>query len=170
MNIELTLETQADRSSRPFQFPVEGDLVFGRGPDSAVALDGTALSREHFALRNQDGSLQLQDLSSNGTWLNGQRLGKGVTAPVAEGAVIEIPGYRLHVRAIAAAALSSPTAVPARAEPAATDSVPSQPRSPLRMVFGPVIGFWNGFTGIEKLLLWVAASAGGLLLAYLNSN
>ncbi|MEZ5403552.1 MAG: FHA domain-containing protein [Bryobacteraceae bacterium] len=163
MTIELTVETEADRSERPYQFPLESDLVFGRGPESAVPLDGTALSREHFSLRADNGDVRVYDLSSNGTWHNGQRLGKGGSAAVASGSVIEIMGYRFVVRDIRAKRAAEPPPAPGK-------RVPAEPPPPPKPLLAPVSDFWNGFTGFEKTMLWVAAATAALLAAYLSSN
>ena len=42
-----------------------------------VALDGPLISREHVVFEFREGKLTLEDLSVNGSWLNGQALKRG---------------------------------------------------------------------------------------------
>src|ERR1700760_4479565 len=60
-----TVETQVD---------IEDRVVLGRHLDSPVLLQGEALSRQHFALFITDDQLLVENLSVNGTRLNGEAL------------------------------------------------------------------------------------------------
>lgn len=61
-------------------FTLEPVNVIGRRPDCTIVLDEPYVSGEHSELSLQGGEWQLRDLgSTNGTYVNGQRL----TAPVA---------------------------------------------------------------------------------------
>ena len=60
-------------------------------------LQGDRLSRHHFSLIVIDGALTVEDLSSNGTWLNGALLKEQMSAKVKSGDIIEIPGYEMQV-------------------------------------------------------------------------
>lgn len=74
------------------QFPLrQGSIVIGRAPDQCAVIfpDGTpGVSRVHCKLDYLGGSCTLTDLgSSNGTFLNGQRLAPNVPMPLAPGSV-----------------------------------------------------------------------------------
>ena len=61
----------------------EGErLVVGRGGRARIACKTSACSREHCAIGLSDGALYVEDLgSSNGTWLNGQKVKRSPLAP-----------------------------------------------------------------------------------------
>lgn len=148
---------------------MDGELLFGRGPQSPLPLDGSALSREHFSLVKEAGAVRIRDLSSNGTWVNGQRLGRADQPPLAPGAVIEIAGYRFHIRSIGAGA-SKPGMPPPASLATGPPVLKAAATSPVEAILAPVRGFWHGFTGLEKTMLFVAGCTAGLLLAYLRWN
>jgi len=58
-------------------FPLEGDqLTIGRDSSNGVAINDAEISRRHSRLSFQGGKYVLEDLgSTNGTFVNGQRLG-----------------------------------------------------------------------------------------------
>ncbi len=60
-----------------------GDLVVGRAVDNDLVLDDPSLSRKHAKLRRAGiGRLDLEDLgSSNGTFVNNRKIGKGSAGP-----------------------------------------------------------------------------------------
>jgi two-component system, cell cycle sensor histidine kinase and response regulator CckA len=64
------------------RFIVDGAVVMGRAHDAAVALADTAISRHHARIERQpDGRYVVVDLdSTNGTFLNGARVRRGVLA------------------------------------------------------------------------------------------
>jgi len=59
-------------------YPLRGKLLVGRSPPAAVLLEDDSLSRKHAEVeRNPRGAVFLRDLgSSNGTLLNGERIGQ----------------------------------------------------------------------------------------------
>ncbi len=61
-------------------YSLEGDqLVIGRDSSSGVAINDAEVSRKHARLTFQGGKYVLEDLgSTNGTFVNGQRLGSAV--------------------------------------------------------------------------------------------
>ena len=75
----------------------EGASLIGRQPTSAVYLDSLAVSRQHARIVRAGGGFVVEDLgSSNGTFLNGQRLAG--RAPLAESDTLQIGPYVLALR------------------------------------------------------------------------
>lgn len=63
-----------------------GKLTFGRNPDNQVTIQEKSVSGRHCTLYRENGRLFLRDEgSTNGTFLNGQRLQSGVPVPVGRG-------------------------------------------------------------------------------------
>ncbi len=57
-----------------------GETVVGRNPDCNISLDFSGISRKHFTIKLQDDSAVVEDLgSSNGTYLNNQKIEGSVT-------------------------------------------------------------------------------------------
>lgn len=57
----------------------EGSHKFGRSPSCQVQVPSSGISKEHFQIQNENGSLVLLDLnSSNGTFLNGRKVKKAI--------------------------------------------------------------------------------------------
>ncbi|MHC4393426.1 MAG: FHA domain-containing protein, partial [Planctomycetota bacterium] len=57
--------------------PDGGTLVLGRSQKADISLDDKLLSRKHIQISLQGGAALLEDLnSSNGTYLNGERVGR----------------------------------------------------------------------------------------------
>lgn len=58
-------------------FPVEGRMVIGRGKDCDIVLEVGEVSRRHASLEVAADGLEIRDLdSSNGTYINGERIRK----------------------------------------------------------------------------------------------
>ena len=76
---------------------LDSRLVLGRDLASPAHLEGAGVSRDHFALVPQAGDLLVEDLSSNGTFVNGARLPTRSPLPLKRGDVIEIPGYKIEM-------------------------------------------------------------------------
>lgn len=71
--------------------PLAHGLVMGRDPGCAVRLDGNGVSRRHVEFQRQGPIFVLKDLSStNGTFVNGQRVQFG---PVTPGSVLRIGSH-----------------------------------------------------------------------------
>ena len=72
--------------------------TLGRAPDNSAVIVADNVSRRHAVIRrNQDGSFSLMDMgSSNGTFLNGQRLSR--TAELRDDWVIEIGSQKMTFR------------------------------------------------------------------------
>lgn len=110
MELELALETKETGAVTVERFPLNGRLVLGRGPESPVALDHPLISREHLALEYQDGRLSLEDLSVNGSWLNGQSLVRGRRYRVTESDLVQLPGYEIRCAIVGGQKAPSETA------------------------------------------------------------
>jgi pSer/pThr/pTyr-binding forkhead associated (FHA) protein len=99
----------------------EGALTLGRDAGSDVVVAGHDVSRHHAEIRSEQDGYILIDLSVNGTYVNGERIGK--THPLARADVIRIGNdeFRFYADATAAAGQPAPAAAP---EP---ESVPAPP-------------------------------------------
>lgn len=76
-----------------------GVTILGRQHDSTVCLLGRAISRHHARIVHQDGAWLIEDLdSSNGTFLNGQRLTPNTPAPLTERDTLQIGPYVFGLR------------------------------------------------------------------------
>src|SRR5690348_7410224 len=64
---------------------------------SPVNLTGSEISREHFALFSRRGDVCVQDLSSNGTVVNGKPVAQKRPQKLVEGDVISVPGYEIEL-------------------------------------------------------------------------
>jgi hypothetical protein len=93
-----------DHSQAWLEFP-SGDRIFittmcsiGRGPENRVVIPLERVSRRHAVIRrNDDGTYAVMDMgSSNGTFLNGQKLTR--TAELKNGAIIEIGLQKMTFR------------------------------------------------------------------------
>jgi pSer/pThr/pTyr-binding forkhead associated (FHA) protein len=60
------------------EFPLEPgrDVVIGRVPEADLQIPEETVSRRHASLSVREGAITLQDLSRNGTYLNGKRISK----------------------------------------------------------------------------------------------
>src|SRR5690349_7818345 len=75
---------------------VEGEITIGRASYSNIWLDDTAVSRTHCRLTVKKGQLVLRDASSNGTFVNGVRIGS--SAHLSHGDKIQVAGHMLTVQ------------------------------------------------------------------------
>ena len=63
----------------------EGTITVGRGSENDVVLDDPKVSRRHARIRCVGGTCRVQDLdSSNGTFIDGERVAEGTLAPGSE--------------------------------------------------------------------------------------
>ena len=93
----------------------DGALSFGRDAASDVVVSGNEVSRHHAEIRNDPAGYLLMDLSVNGTYVNGERIGK--THLLARADVIRIGNDEFRFYADATA-----TSLP--------DAKPEPPRAP----------------------------------------
>ena len=172
MELIFTVLSKADQSSQEVRREVEGEIIFGRTPDSPVPMDGQGISRYHFTVRVDSGQVILIDTSANGTWLNGSRVTKGEPHPVSPSDVIQIgearTGYEIRIASPAAAKpepVGPVDVAPITSEVPALTAEPVAPppakRSPLAFV-GNIV---NSFTGLEKFII-VIDVVGIVLLAW----
>ncbi len=90
----------------------EGRTTLGRQMDCTICLASKQVSRQHAQVLFEQGQHFIEDLgSSNGTYLNGQRLTPHTPAPFTERDTVQIGPYVFSLRS--AAATSTSTAAPA---------------------------------------------------------
>ena len=100
---------QGPEAGRTYSLRPEATIL-GRQHDSAICLLGRAISRHHARIIRQNGAWVIEDLdSSNGTFLNGQRLAANTPMPLTERDTLQIGPYVFGLR--------QPTAPPPAAEP-----------------------------------------------------
>jgi pSer/pThr/pTyr-binding forkhead associated (FHA) protein len=97
VQIDLVIRKQNDPDSYTITCDLAERLIFGRSIGSPVNLAGSEISREHFALFSRHGEICIQDLSSNGTVVNGKPVPQQKPQKLGEGDVISIPGYEIEV-------------------------------------------------------------------------
>ena len=164
MEILLAVKSKADNSVQSVKHQLDGRLLLGRGPDSPVQLDGTGISREHFAIDREDSGLFVTDLSTNGTWVNGTRIARSRKCKIAEQDSIEVPGYELRYRILNGSreqAAETSAAKSGKAAPSAVNQANFNPSRGLSIL--------DSFTALEKFVMMIAAFSVGLLLLYWNS-
>ncbi|HTF67882.1 MAG TPA: FHA domain-containing protein [Edaphobacter sp.] len=97
MLIRFVVTDKALNESNNYDLAIEEKITIGRHLESPILLRGDRLSRHHFSLMVVDGALTIENLSSNGTWLNGSLLKAQMSARVKSGDIIELPGYEMQV-------------------------------------------------------------------------
>ena len=97
MRVQLLITRNSDSDFQAVTCDLDSRLVLGRDLASPAHLEGVGVSRDHFALVPQAGNLLVEDLSSNGTFVNGARLPARSPLQLKRGDVIEIPGYKIEM-------------------------------------------------------------------------
>ncbi|TPX69660.1 hypothetical protein SpCBS45565_g02323 [Spizellomyces sp. 'palustris'] len=69
----------------PAIIPIKPHMLIGRRPDCDILLNLAEVSSVHCRLTTSHGVTTLEDSSSNGTWVNGTKVGKGNTAVLKDG-------------------------------------------------------------------------------------
>ena len=94
-------------------FPLQGERTsLGRQVDCAICLASKQVSRQHAQILAVDGQFHVEDLgSSNGTYLNGQRISAHRPVPISERDLLQVGPYVFALR-------RAPAATPALIEPA----------------------------------------------------
>lgn len=108
MQVRLIVSSQGSQEFVSHDFSIEEKIVLGRHAGSPVLLQGEGLSRHHFSLLPVDDALNIEDLSSNGTWLNGMLLKGQPSTRLSRGDIVEVPGYEIRVLVLDPAALPTP--------------------------------------------------------------
>jgi sigma-B regulation protein RsbU (phosphoserine phosphatase) len=82
------------------KYSLEAPLtVLGRQADSAICLPAKAVSRQHAQIISSGEAFQIEDLdSSNGTFLNGNRLSPNTPMPLTERDTLEVGPYTFGLR------------------------------------------------------------------------
>ncbi len=63
-------------------FPVPSQVVIGRAPECEISIPSDEISRKHAQIKPISDGLSVEDLgSSNGTFINGQRIQQGILRP-----------------------------------------------------------------------------------------
>jgi hypothetical protein len=142
-------------------FPLSGaPLTFGRTPDNAVVIASPLASRRHAEIRLEGGQHVLYDLgSSNGTFVNGQRVQRHVLAP---GEVVQIGDeqYRLDAPVQDKTLLAAPAQQPLPPPSSPQAPNPPGPQSPRPARRLPIV---LAVLGLLSCVL-VAGLAGGVYL------
>lgn len=96
MKVVLELQNQ---TANVRTITVRHDIVIGRGADCSLRLSSPQVSRRHCIMRVGRSGVTIADLdSSNGTWINGQRVPSGVRQPVADGCEMAVGPITFRVR------------------------------------------------------------------------
>jgi predicted component of type VI protein secretion system len=140
---------------------VQDRVVIGRHVSSPLLLSGEALSRQHFALAAEGENVTLENLSSNGTWLNGAALAINETRSVQSGDTLEVPGHEIRVEWMTAEVAGASTAATAQNASAAKDETPAWKKA-IQMAKG-------FFDPIEILLVTCALASTALAIYYFTS-
>jgi predicted component of type VI protein secretion system len=97
MQVTLIRLNTSTQETAETQVDIEDRVVLGRHLDSPLLLQGEALSRQHFALFITDEQLLIENLSVNGTRLNGDALALQNPSSLQSGDLVEVPGYQIRV-------------------------------------------------------------------------
>lgn len=156
------------------EHPVDGELILGREHGSAdLVIPDPGVSRRHARVLPDNGTLILEDLgSSNGTYLNGERISGPVE--VAAGDEVQLGDTVIGVGGTTATAVMPPGAPPTTAHPGPPQPIRRQPApagrpAPRRLAPPPhdpgnLPALAALFLGPLSILL-VFLSAGGFFIA-----
>ena len=97
VQIDLIIRKESDPNPYTITCDLAERLVFGRSVVSPVNLAGPEISREHFALFSRNGGICVQNLSSNGTIVNGKAVPQKKPQKLSAGDVIYVPGYQIEL-------------------------------------------------------------------------
>jgi two-component system, NtrC family, response regulator AtoC len=106
-----------DGGSATCSIPEHGKLVIGRAPSCGLQIGAAAVSREH-AVVHAGAPPRIEDLgSANGTWLDGNQLEPGQSAPFSPGCVIQLGDALIVLQAAMLPPPIAAVAAPGGAEP-----------------------------------------------------
>src|SRR5688572_17494403 len=94
-------------------YPLDGGAtILGRQHDSTICLPGRAISRHHARIVHENNTWVIEDLdSSNGTFVNGQRLPSNTRVPLTERDTLQIGPYVFGLRLPATTLPSEPNLI-----------------------------------------------------------
>ena len=166
MDIQLFVRSKSDGAVRSYKFPAGPPVVIGRNPEAVVPLEGSALSRDHFSIEYRGGSLYVTDTSSNGTWVNGELVGRGKSKAVGVADLVEVAGYEINYKLAGEPAQSDTKATPPAISPSQSAASPA----PAWLGFlDPARKFVGPFGRAEKLAVVLILCAAALTLIYFYS-
>ena len=172
MEILLSIKSKTDNTGREEKYEIGDGLVIGRGAEPGVLVEGLDLSREHLVLTTDGTDIYVEDLSVNGTWLNGTRLRKSVKTRVRAEDSIGLPGYSLTFVLVDQSEETSAESI-APASPSIPDNIPSSSPAPNKSgplaALDPIFRFIGSFTFMEKFLVVVGLTGLLLLYTYISS-
>jgi E3 ubiquitin-protein ligase CHFR len=68
-----------DTQPLPTYSLTQAEILIGRNPECVICINDKRLSGKHCTLSKQGDKYMLTDLSTNGTFLNDKKVGKGIT-------------------------------------------------------------------------------------------
>jgi type VI secretion system protein len=133
---------QSPEAGAPQEYRMKGDsATIGRSGscDWTLPDEKNHISSRHAEIRRTDAGYMLQDISTNGTFVNGSADRLSGEHPIAEGDLIRIGGYEIvaHLAAEPAAAPAAPPAEAVTAAPPAPVAAPAPAPDPARTIFQP---------------------------------
>jgi len=166
LDIQLFVKTKSDGAVRSFKFPAGAPVVIGRNPEAVVPLEGSALSRDHFSIEYRGGSVYVTDTSSNGTWVNGELIGRGKSRVIGVADLVEVAGYEINYKLLGEPAQSAAQSA-AGATPRGTS--PAGPAPAWQGFLDRARNFVGPFGGAEKMAAGLILCAAVLTLIYFYS-
>lgn len=96
-NASYVLRSQADAGSAGSrEFPLRGEMLVGREAECAIPLDSSHISRYHAKINVATNGVYIEDLhSTNGTFVNGQRIKGRVRLSLGDEISFDDLGFRL---------------------------------------------------------------------------
>jgi transcriptional regulator with PAS, ATPase and Fis domain len=80
------------------ELPESGELTLGRGEGADIVIDDVSVSRQHAKLWS-GAQILVEDLgSSNGTWVDGERIAPGAKVAIAPGTLVELGSVLVVLR------------------------------------------------------------------------
>jgi pSer/pThr/pTyr-binding forkhead associated (FHA) protein/uncharacterized protein YeeX (DUF496 family) len=108
--IVTSKSSQVTRIPNPLVIQPDAEISIGRGPKCDIVYgDAKSVSHVHCRIRNGSQGVQIKDVSSNKTWLDGKPLDKNTWVDVADGANVVLshdPKVKFEVRVGSEAATS----------------------------------------------------------------
>jgi pSer/pThr/pTyr-binding forkhead associated (FHA) protein len=97
MQLRLIVINKASGESTPYNLTLDEKITIGRHLGSPIILQSEGISRYHFSIAVLGESLFVEDLSSNGTSLNGVFMQPEAAILIKEGDTLDIPGYEFRI-------------------------------------------------------------------------